>query len=288
MNTKYLHKNISNEIYHDLKESKIEDILKKYRISKKYSKNKDGYKTIEYSFGMNGKGLTKELCIIAKDVEKETKKPFYLCEAHFDILDDLYSFIVVTQDKYVNEHLSITEIKSYIKDINETICAFNDVRKALNEGAWGYKPYQSDDFLDETHVIADKVMDILIEGLTKDKHHFYTYMGLTIDFLRTRYIASESFFWVDDEEKQKEEKKKSHYKKRYKLIDSFNKAYEELKNSDNFHGWSHFDEFKKELDNTKKIFDKLMAERKMYSSDVDNDKLYELNKKRDKLFYEDE
>jgi len=70
------------------------------------------------------------------------------------------------------------------------------------------------------------------------------------------------------------------------LIDSFNKAYEELKNSDNFDGWDHFDEFKKELDNTKKIFDKLMAERKMYSSDVDNDMLYELNKKRDKLFYE--
>lgn len=104
------------EVYYDLRESKIEDDFKKYGITKKVSKNKQGYRTIEYNFGKNGQGLTKELCVIAKDVEQETKKPFYLCEPHFDILDDVYSFKVVTQDKFVNESYTLNEDEMMIYD----------------------------------------------------------------------------------------------------------------------------------------------------------------------------
>lgn len=104
------------EVYYDLRESKIEDDFKQYGITKKVSKNKQGHRTIEYNFGKNGQGLTKELCVIAKDVEQETKKPFYLCEPHFDILDDVYSFKVVTQDKFVNESCVLNEDELMIYD----------------------------------------------------------------------------------------------------------------------------------------------------------------------------
>ena len=305
------------EVYYDLRESKIEDDFKKFGITKKYSKNSQGYKKIEYNFGKNGKGLTQELCVIAKDIEQETKKPFYLCEPHFDILDDVYSFTVVTQDKAVNESvlnenelmiysyidipvlystyrckldnstpnlsnyqfgylskyqkldhdfLIVTagegfpcefaksvipfnrfflkkqsveswnheqqkkfmkdfytvddtyemvnhlvyhdtmidkdDVIEFIKDLDKKNKSVTESLIPLNEGISGYKPYDSDEFMDEAARIGEEFTLKLIDKLKNASDHYwkYVYMGMIIDFLKTRYMSWGTLYWEEKED----------------------------------------------------------------------------------------
>jgi len=93
------------------------------------------------------------------------------------------------------------------KKLYESIMATiaKEVKKALNEGAWGCHPSQSDDYLDECSVIGRQILKIIVGNFEKaikekDYQQIWNYMGIITDYLRTEDLTGECLYWEDNEE----------------------------------------------------------------------------------------
>lgn len=171
------------------------------------------------------------------------------------------------------------------------------VKHILNEGAWGYSPDKSDDYLDECAVIGRQILKIIVGNFEKainDKNitKIYDYMGIVVDYLRTEDLTGECMYWEDNEglytvvnKGSKNEEKRLNYG--VKLNQLFKQAYEILNNDDNSMGWEDFDKFKRYLNGIKNQFDKMMYERKSddFGKDSWHNKMDKIRDNRDKLFY---
>ena len=176
---------------------------------------------------------------------------------------------------------------------NIMLSVSKEVKKALNEGAWGYGPDKSDDFLDECAKLGRQFLSIIVKNFEKsikekDYQQIWNYMGVINDYLRTHYLSGECLFWDEKEglyttvnSGQKNEECRLNYG--IKLNQLFNQAYDMLNIDENILDYSDFSKFKLYLNEIKKQYDKLMLERKF--GDGSHDYLHELNNKRDKLFY---
>lgn len=187
------------------------------------------------------------------------------------------------------------------KKLYESIMATvaKEVKKALNEGAWGCHPSQSDDYLDECSVIGRQILKIIVGNFEKaikekDYQQIWNYMGIITDYLRTEDLTGECMYWEDNEELytilnkgEKSEEKRINYG--VKLNQLYNQAYGMLNDDNNSFAkdWKDPAKFKKTLQEIKKQFDEMMLERKSDEFDKDSwhNKIDKIRKERDKLFY---
>lgn len=187
------------------------------------------------------------------------------------------------------------------KKLYESIMASvaKEVKKALNEGAWGCHPSQSDDYLDECSRIGRQFIKIIIDNFEKaikeeDYQQIWNYMGIITDYLRTEDLTGECMFWEDNEElytilNKGEKSEEKRLNNGVKLNQLYNQAYEMLNDDNNSFAkdWKDPAKFKQTLQEIKKQFDEMMLERKSdeFGKDSWHNKIDKIRKDRDKLFY---
>lgn len=188
--------------------------------------------------------------------------------------------------QYKDEMYKILTKEHKIKESQEFDFNFNS--GLLFEGAWGYKPAQSDSYLDDAHHFAEPIIKALLKGLkSKDVNDVYYYMGYTNECLRMHNVMGETLYWKPgDEESYKTDDGEIRQNYGIQLINAFNKAYELLNEKYKELGWSKPEKFLKELKNVKEAFDKLMEERNTSLDDKTLEKHRKIWKERHKLFYE--
>lgn len=106
------------------------------------NQKEDGSFSIEYIFGKNGQGITKELILLGKEIYKISQTHHvYLNDPHFDNCDDVYDF-TIDCIPFDNE--------SYIPKWRKN--------GYITEGVWGYEPWDSDQYWDETHHVTEQII----------------------------------------------------------------------------------------------------------------------------------
>jgi len=239
MNNRKLYENIMNGISKSLKEDfeittdgyrrfgkSFEDEPKELeRLQKKIINKKNGKKEVYYRFGKNGMGLTREFMAIGADIYELSKKyHVYLDnQSYFDECDDVYDIMV------------------------------HCLPRKMDEGAWGFKPDESDTYWDHTHIVTDDVYKQLIQGLKPGKKFKkqrynemrYTYMGLINGFLKADRIWREVL-----------------YSRGLELYREYEKTFNELNDDDdNVEGWSDFKKYKTALRKTFEDFKNIMKDK---------------------------
>jgi hypothetical protein len=208
-------------------------------------------------------------------------------------VDDTYELVNVLKICAGSRKITVEDLKDCIEFIDKKQerkkTAVTESAQPLLEGIGGYKPCDSDEFQDTCAREAEVFIDNIIAHLeklntrtnTRNEYHRYIYMGIINDFLRTAQLSGRSLFWGDDDKPIK-------INRGTRLINAFNEAYEFVKGKGSYMGWKDPAEFDKEVEHTKKIFDSLMAERKIDGSFTDEymEKIRVLNRKRDILFYD--
>jgi len=231
-------RNVSRRVKDVLNESfaGMEDFPGELERLHKNVRETDDTIEIYYEFGKNGTGISKELMAIGEDLYRYSKDWYLtLTDPHFDQTDDVYDFVVIG-----------TRLKddSYLKTRRR--------KSGINEGAWGYNPIDSDDYLDRTHDVTDNLRKQLMKGLKCNRNPKafamqtqYTYMGLVNGFLQAYDIWKEVIrSWGID------------------LYEAYEAAFVTLDaDEDNTQGWSDFKSFKKALHKTFDEFKRLMKQK---------------------------
>lgn len=170
-------------------------------------------------------------------------------------------------------------------------------KHALYEGAWGYNPEQSDDYLDECAVVGRQILEIIVGNFEKainekDYQNVWNYMGIIIDYLRTENLTGECMYWEEKDEMYTiinqgtdHEEKRLNYG--VKINQLYKQAYDMLNNEENLLDYNDYSKFKKQLDGIKNQFTKMMFERKSneFGKDSWHAKIDKIRQYRDRLFY---
>jgi len=156
---------------------------------------------------------------------------------HFDNLDDVYDF----------------KVYGIRKD-----------EKEINEGAWGYKPDESDSFLDYADNVCKKLFSVILKDVEKhikkhDVSALYEIAGLITDLLQCNSFREQYRFTRDPD--------KTYKATGEKIVKVMDEIFEILENDDNTPGWKDFNKFKKELANLKKLYYK-----RIQAYDLDKEK----------------
>ena len=118
----------------------------------------------------------------------------------FYTVDDTYEMVnhLVYHDTMIDKD----DVIEFIKDLDKKNKSVTESLIPLNEGISGYKPYDSDEFMDEAARIGEEFTLKLIDKLknASDRYWKYVYMGMIIDFLKTRYMSWGTLYWEEKED----------------------------------------------------------------------------------------
>lgn len=172
-----------------------------------------------------------------------------------EYLTDIYHFVQQLKDCWVID-LDI----DVCDDVWTLTVGFEkeslDVDKGqLNEGAWGYKPDDSDTYWDLSDELGEMLFNKLIKDLEKflkkEEHgNVYTVLGIITDLITCHSFNGELLLYYDDDITEKNEDKIP-----IKLMLVCKKAFKFLESdSENKQGWRDFDKYQKDLCTLHKTF----------------------------------
>ena len=230
-------------------------------------------KVIDFSNKSN-LGLADVAKVISGDEWEEDENPYYVAIIHGGLNGN-----GKWQDYLKDIAKIIKEIPtSYLIDLDIDVC--DDVwtlqlgfhQGQLNEGAWGYKPEESDSYLDLSHELGEPIIKILSKKLPKyvnnpknNDGNIYYWLGLMLDMLKVKAFHESWLYRVDDSHK-----KDNKYEIIRNLFAIANKGFDYLltdNTKDNRQGWDKFDEYESCL---KKMYTEFKKLEDYYNMDKNN------------------
>ena len=147
--------------------------------------------------------------------------------------------------KNINDSWLIDLINDPPDDVWTIKIGFRVNKEKINEGCWGYNPFDSDQILDDCHEFAEKTLEWLIENIKKKlkqkygipTDYIFGYMGIIVQLLNMEHVFDEYLFNNDNWFNLKDavdngykycEKHKDKYKEPEKFIKNLKKIKKDI------------------------------------------------------------